>query len=144
MNRILVGLSALLLAGFVVTAARPAEPESPQDNAPAAQEEAGRAPEPAREGGYFERGGKDIGRGYGHAGKEFGRGTAGFGKELIQGDFADAGRSMGRGGAEFGKGVGLGTARGFKNFATAFRNWGKKLDSSTRDQDQPKAEAESD
>lgn len=83
--------------------------------------------------GHFERGGRAIGQGYGHAGKEFARGTAGFATSLVKGELGDAGRSMGHGGAEFGKGVGHGTARGFKQFGLAFANWGKKVDRSASD-----------
>lgn len=83
--------------------------------------------------GHFERGGKAIGRNYGHGGKEFGQGTAGFATSLVKGKFGEAGRSMGQGSAEFGKGIGRGTASGFKQFGQAFVNWGKKIDRSASD-----------
>lgn len=85
-------------------------------------------PAPAREGGYFQRGGTDIGRGYGAAGRELGRGTAGVGRSFGQGDFAEAVRSLGRGFGEFGRAVGVSTGQGFKNFGQAFLGLGKKLD----------------
>ena len=125
-------LAVTLVAILALAASLPAQ-EQKTDETQAAKPEKSKLPEPAREGGYLQRGGADIGRGYAHGGKELGRGTAGFGRNLVHGEFSDAGRSMGRGGAGFGKGVGVGTGRGFKNFGLALRNLGKKVDRSVSD-----------
>lgn len=135
MTRRLVWLTSLALAALLAAAALPAQEKKTEESAPAAA--ATKLPEPAREGGHLQRGGADLGRGYGYAGQEIGRGTAGFGRNLVSGNFTDAGRSMGRGGAEFGKGVGVGTGRGFKNFGLAFRNLGRKIDRSVSDDQKP-------
>lgn len=130
MKRALTTLAVLLLA---VLAAGAAEPKDKN-----------KLPAPARAGGYFQRGGADIGRGYGYGGQELGRGAGGFGKNLAGGEFGESGRSFGRGAAEFGKGVGIGTARGFKNFGLAFRHWGKKVDrSASDDQSDQQSQSES-
>lgn len=137
MRKVLAGLAVLLLAALT---AAPQDKPKEEPSATAVRQES-KLPEPAREGGYFQRGGADLGRGYGHGGAELGRGAAGFGKNLGHGEFGEAGRSMGRGAAGFGKGVGVGTARGFKNFALAFRNWGKKIDRSASDKSQSEAQS---
>lgn len=125
---------AVALLGVVVAVAGAEKPQdTEEDTATAAKKQETTLPEPAPEGGHLERGGKDIGRGFGHGGGELGRGTAGFGKNVVQGKFGQAGSSIGRGAAEFGKGVGGGTARGFKSIGRAFRNLGKKIDRAVSD-----------
>jgi hypothetical protein len=105
-----------------------------QKYAPSAgQSQASTLPVPAGEGGYFERGGADIGRGYGYGGRELGRNTAEFGRQFGRGEMGTAWRAFGRGFGEFGRGVGVGTGRAFKNFGLAFRNWGRKIDPSASD-----------
>ena len=128
----LIWLTAALASVLALGASLPAQ-EQKTEETQAAKQEKSKLPEPAREGGYLQRGGADIGRGYAHGGKELGRGSAGFGRNLAHGEFGEAGRSMGRGGAGFGKGVGVGTGRGFKNFGLALRNLGKKADRSVSD-----------
>ena len=141
MRRPLVWLVILLLAGLGTAGTRAATTTESKKEPSSAEQKKSTLPETAREGGYFQRGGTDIGRGYAHGGRELGRGTTGFGKELAKGQFGEAGRSFGRGTAGFGKGVGVGTARGFKNFGLAFRNLGKKVDrTASDDQDEKKSD----
>lgn len=128
-KRILPWLGTSLLAALVLTAGVAAGAAQTSKNSaeqPAAQSQP--LPPPARDGGYLQRGGTDIGQGYGYGGEQFGRGTADFGKNLMHGEVSDAGKAMGRGAAGFGKGVGVGTARGFKSFGHALAHLGKKID----------------
>lgn len=127
MKPLLAGLTILLLTGLAATAEEARKPAN-EESAKAGVSPEPTLPDPAGKGGYFQRGGADIGRGYGYGAKKLARGTAGFGKNFARFDFDEAGRSFGRGAAGFGKGVGIGTARGFKNFGLAFRSWGKKID----------------
>lgn len=85
-------------------------------------------PAPSRSGGYFERGGADIGKGFGHGAKELGKGAGRFGKAIGKGEFGVAGREMGRGAGRFGKSVGKGVGRGFKNIGKGFAGIGKRID----------------
>lgn len=143
MKRRLLWLTVFLLAAVGATAGLTAEEKKTQDGlAATAEQEESTLPEPAREGGYFQRGGTDIGRGYGHAGKELGHGAAGFGRNFAKREFGEAGRSFGHGAAGFGKGVGIGTARGFKNFGLAFRNLGKKIDGAASDDEKDKQQSD--
>ena len=112
-------LSLAVLTGFA------ASNDKPANNAAPAPQSTGTT--------HLEKGGKEIGKGYGQGGSEMGCGAAGFGKNVATGKFGDAGRSLGRGSAGFGKGVGLGTARGFKHFGLAFRNLGRKIDRAVSD-----------
>lgn len=124
-----ISLAVMVGAGVAAAEKKPSQGGSatmPASSSPA-------SPEPAREGGYFQRGGADIARGYGQAGRQLGEGTAEFGKNFAQGDVGEAGRSFGRGAAGFGKNIGTGTARGFRNFASGLRNLGKKIDRSLSD-----------
>jgi len=127
MKRALIGtiiLSLAVLTGFGASDDKSAN-NTPANNTPPAQ--------PSTDSGHLQKGGQEIGQGYGEGGKEMGRGVGGFGKNVATAKFGDAGRSLGRGSAEFGKGVGRGTARGFKHFGLAFRNLGRKIDRGVSD-----------
>lgn len=141
MKRPLVWPVIVLLAGLAGAGTRAATDTQSKNETSSAEQKKSTLPEPACEGGYFQRGGTDIGRGYAQGGREFGRGTTGFGKNLAKGQVGEAGRAFGRGSAGFGKRVGVGTARGFKNFGLAFRNLGKKVDrTASDDQDDKKTD----
>lgn len=114
-------LSLAALTGFAASDNKPAD-----NTAPAQQSTQSGT-------GHFQKGGQEIGQGYGEGGSELGRGAGGFGKNVARAQFGDAGRDMGRGAGRFGKGVGVGTARGFKQFGLAFRNLGRKIDRAVSD-----------
>jgi hypothetical protein len=130
MKRLTICVLLLLLAGFTAAMVAAERAYATNDSSKPAEARQSTVPEPATSQGSFERGGTDIGRGYSYAGNKLAQGSASFGKNLVEREFGEAGRSFGYGAGEFGKGVGIGTARGFKNFGLGFRDLGKKIDRS--------------